>query len=145
MNKKLIIFSFIIVFLFALYIYSDYKNKDNEKEINTEKVYFIQVGAYKNSNNVTKVTKMINYNYVEYLDGIYYIYVGITKNDEVLNKLKSFYTDRGTDIYIKEKNINNKEFSEYLDKYDSMIRETNDRELIDSIEKDILKKYEKIS
>lgn len=142
MNKKLIIFSFIIVFLFALYIYTDYKNKDNKNE-NTDKVYFIQIGAYKNSSNVTKVTKMVNYNYVEYEGGIYYIYVGITKDKEVLNKLKNYYVEKGTDIYIKEKKISNIEFLYYLDKYDSMIKETNDRELIDSIEKDILKKYEK--
>lgn len=144
MNKKIIIFSIIISILFSVYLYSSYKNKSSNKYINEETIYLLQIGAYKNTDNVTKVTRLINYNYVEYDNGIYYIYIAITKDNEVLSKLKEYYSSRGNDIYVKEKKINNKSFLEYLSKYDNMIKETNDKELIEAIEKDILKKYEKI-
>ena len=144
MNKRLIIFSCLIGVFFALYLFNDYRrnNKSISKEIKIETVYFIQIGAYKKIENVSKVTKMVNYNFVEYSDGIYFIYVAITKKDSVLNKLKEFYSSKGINVYVKEKELNNRDFLEYLDKYDKIIEETNDIELINAIEKDILKNYE---
>ncbi len=143
MNKKIVIFTVITAFLFGMYIYFDYKN--NPEETVNETIYFLQIGAYKNSNNVTKVTKLVNHNYVEFDNGIYYIYVGITSSKEALEKIKAIYTQKGTDIYVKEKKVKNKKFLDYLKKYDSMIIETDNKELIDSILKDVLKNYEKIS
>ena len=122
-----------------MYLYTSYKNKE-EVNSTSVKIYFLQIGAYKNTDNVAKMTRLTNYNYVEYDNGIYYIYIGITKDEEVLKKLKEIYSSR--DIYVKEKEINKKSFIDYLNKYDSMIKETNDKELIEAIEKDILKKYE---
>lgn len=140
MNKKLVIGAVLISVLFGLYIYTNYKN---EEKIDPEKIYLLQIGAYKNSDNVTKVTKMVNYNYVEYNNGIYYIYVGITNNKDVLDKLLKLYENKGNNIYIKEKKTTNKEFIEYLKAHDKIINSITEDKLIEEIEKEILKKYEK--
>ena len=81
------------------------KRKYFDKLKNSETYYFLQEGVYSDKsileNNLIKETERL----VDYQDNKYYVYVGITKDEEVLKKLIKIYKKNGLDIYPKEKSI----------------------------------------
>lgn len=139
MNKKALLIVMLMGIVFASFLLYKYKSKD-KGIVNTETVYLIQIGAYQNYENVVKVTKTLpNYVIIEE-DGTAKIIVGITKDDNNLEKLKQNYEN----IYIREEQIDNKEFLDYLTKYDYLLNETNNSETIKEINHKVLNKYDEI-
>ncbi len=139
MNKKALLIVMLMGIVFASFLLYKYKNKD-KGIVNTETVYLIQIGAYQNYENVVKVTKTLpNYVIIEE-DGTAKIIVGITKDNNNLEKLKQNYEN----IYIREEQIDNKEFLDYLTKYDYLLNETNNNETIKEINHKVLNKYDEI-
>lgn len=139
MNKKALLIVMLMGIVFASFLLYKYKNKD-KGIVNTETVYLIQIGAYQNYENVVKVTKTLpNYVIIEE-DGTAKIIVGITKDNNNLEKLKQNYEN----IYIREEQIDNKEFLDYLTKYDYLLNETNNSETIKEINHKVLNKYDEI-
>ena len=139
MNKKALLIVMLMGIVFASFLLYKYKNKD-KGIVNTETVYLIQIGAYQNYENVVKVTKTLpNYVIIEE-DGTAKIIVGITKDNNNLEKLKQNYEN----IYIREEQIDNKEFLDYLTKYDYLLNETNNNETIEEINHKVLNKYDEI-
>lgn len=139
MNKKALLIVMLMGIVFASFLLYKYKNKD-KGIVNTETVYLIQIGAYQNYENVVKVTKTLpNYVIIEE-DGTAKIIVGITKDNNNLEKLKQNYEN----IYIREEQIDNKEFLDYLTKYDYLLNETNNSETIEEINHKVLNKYDEI-
>ena len=47
-------------------------------------------------------------------------------------------------IYRKEKNIKNEAFIEILNQYDLMLKETEDKEMVGTIEEEVISKYEEL-
>lgn len=139
MNKKALLIVMLMGIVFASFLLYKYKSKD-KGIVNTETVYLIQIGAYQNYENVVKVTKTLpNYVIIEE-DGTAKIIVGITKDNNNLEKLKQNYEN----IYIREEQIDNKEFLDYLTKYDYLLNETNNSETIEEINHKVLNKYDEI-
>lgn len=139
MNKKALLIVMLMGIVFASFLLYKYKNKD-KGIVNTETVYLIQIGAYQNYENVVKVTKTLpNYVIIEE-DGTAKIIVGITKDNNNLEKLKQNYEN----IYIREEQIDNKEFLDCLTKYDYLLNETNNSETIKEINHKVLNKYDEI-
>ena len=139
MNKKALLIVMLMGIVFASFLLYKYKNKD-KGIVNTETVYLIQIGAYQNYENVVKVTKTLpNYVIIEE-DETAKIIVGITKDNNNLEKLKQSYEN----IYIREEQIHNKEFLDYLTKYDYLLNETNNSETIKEINHKVLNKYDEI-
>lgn len=139
MNKKALLIVMLMGIVFASFLLYKYKNKD-KGIVNTETVYLIQIGAYQNYENVVKVTKTLpNYVIIEE-DETAKIIVGITKDNNNLEKLKQNYEN----IYIREEQIDNKEFLDYLTKYDYLLNETNNNETIKEINHKVLNKYDEI-
>ncbi len=139
MNKKALLIVMLMGIVFASFLLYKYKSKD-KGIVNTETVYLIQIGAYQNYENVVKVTKTLpNYVIIEE-DGTAKIIVGITKDNNNLEKLKQNYEN----IYIREEQIDNKEFLDYLTKYDYLLNETNNNETIKEINHKVLNKYDEI-
>ena len=139
MNKKALLIVMLMGIVFASFLLYKYKSKD-KGIVNTETVYLIQIGAYQNYENVVKVTKTLpNYVIIEE-DGTAKIIVGITKDNNNLEKLKQNYEN----IYIREEQIDNKEFLDYLTKYDYLLNETNNSETIKEINHKVLNKYDEI-
>lgn len=125
--------------IFASFLILKYKNKDIDV-LSTETVYLLQIGAYQNYENVVKVTKTLPSYVIIEEDGKTKIIVGITKDNNNLEKLKKNYEN----IYIREEQIDNKEFLDYLTKYDYLLNETNNYETIEQINHKILNKYSEI-
>ena len=134
-----ILIGFFLGFLFL----RQYKT-DNIKVVSKEEniLYFIQIGAYSSFENMQQSVKDF-YNYIyEEEDGKYYAYVAIIKNQEILNKIKEFFSSLGYVIYVKEKYINNKAFNEVLSQYELLLSETSDKDTIMTIFSQIVSKYE---
>ena len=125
--------------IFAGFLILKYKNKDIDV-LSTETVYLLRIGAYQNYENVVKVTKTLPSYVIIEEDGKTKIIVGITKDNNNLEKLKKNYEN----IYIREEQIDNKEFLDYLTKYDYLLNETNNYETIEQINHKILNKYSEI-
>ena len=137
--KKKILVVVIIGVIFASIIFLKYK-KESEKISSTETVYLLQIGAYKNNENVVKVTKTLpNYVILEE-EGTTKIIIGITKDDNNIEKLSQNYET----VYIKELQMENKEFLDYLTKYDNLLNYTNNSDTIEEINNKVLNKYNEI-
>ena len=145
--KKLIIKSFIFIsigFLLGNMIF------DNNKEFfrkmkSTDTYYFLQEGVYSDYNNLQNNISKISEKIIEKQQDKYYVYVGITKDKTVAELLKNIYEKKGIKVYQKEKNISSREFSENVNQFDWLIKETEDEDQILMIEKIVLANYEEIS
>ena len=143
-NIKYIIISIIFGIMLGKYIFNEYK-EDTKVVINqtSDTVYLMQYGVYKDENNMKKASKDLkNYFYYKDSDG-YHVLIGITKNKKNKQKIVESY-EILTNIYMKKVKIDNEEFLELLNQYDSLIEQTNDKEIINNAQKQILSKYEEL-
>ena len=139
-----ILFTTILSLLLGNTIFNIYKKNAIEAlEVmnNTETVYMLLYGSY---NSIDKVNKLKIDNYLlEEDSGYYRVYVGITKNIEIANKIEEIYNELRNNIYIREKMINNISFIDYLNSMErDIINKSNDEIL--GIEKDIINKYKEL-
>lgn len=109
-----------------------------------EKVYFIQQGVYSSKENMESGTKTLPYYIYNIEDNKYYVYIGITENSENVDKIKGYYDNLGYITYVKEFNINNNDFITVLRQYDSLLKESEDLEVIGTICSQVLNKYEEL-
>lgn len=145
--KKIILKSILFIgigFLLGNLIFNN--NKDFFLKMkSTDTYYFLQEGVYLDydhlQNNISKLSEKT----IEKKQDKYYVYVGITKDKEVAELLKNIYEKKGYKIYQKERNISSREFSENVNQFDWLIKETEEEEQILTIEKIVLANYEEIS
>ncbi len=146
--KKLIpiILCVLIGFFMSKFMLNQYEDKQKIKPVlgNSEKLYFIQYGAYSTKENMINNTNYLNYYIYNEIDNLYYVFVGITKSQNNCEKLKGYYKSLGYDIYIKEFNNNDKEFLEIINYYDLLLEKTDDKDVIKEINRQILEKYEEL-
>lgn len=136
MNYKKIIIPIILSLCFFLLIYKNYKNK----KVEYKDIYILQVGAYKSYDNVINKTKYLD-NYIIYKENdLYKIFLGVSLNNNTYNKLENFYNEDST--FKKVIKISNEEYINNLKKYDTLINETNDKELLNTIIKKELRELE---
>jgi len=64
--------------------------------------------------------------------------------NENVDKIKGYYEQKGYDIYVKQININNENFSVVLEQYDGLLKESSDPEVIGTICSQVLNKYEEL-
>lgn len=107
----------------------------------SEKIYFIQQGVYSTIESMEKNTTDFDYYTYSVIDDKYYVYVGITKNEKNIQKIQGYYKNMGYITIVKEFNVDNKDFIEYLDKYDELLLKTDDPKSIGTICNQILEKY----
>lgn len=131
------------------YLFSQYDKKEiqsvsaiENKNYTKQTIYVFQQGVYSKKENITNNLKNINYVY-EAIDNKYYVYVGMTKNKDNIDKLKKYFKKLSYDIYVKEIEINGK-FAETLDQYDLLLNEAVTDESISTILKTTLAKFEEL-
>lgn len=135
MKYKKIIIPIILSLCFFFIIYFNYKNK----KIEYKDIYILQVGAYKNYDNLINKTKYLD-NYIIYEEnGLYKIFIGVTLNNNNYNKLDNIY---GNNSFKKVLKISDTNYINNLKKYDTLINETNDKELLNNIIKKELRELE---
>ena len=146
---KKYIFTFLIAIVIGFFLsYFFITQYDDYKGIKVsgigEDLYFIQYGVFSSIENMEKETIALE-NYVYNIDeGMYYVYVGITKNSENANKIINYYKTLGYETIIKNYEINNNEFLKELVNYDSILSGTEDKMVIASLINQVLMKYEEV-
>ena len=136
--KKILRKVFIPIFLSVIcgsicgkLIYDIY-DKDIKKEIEGDKIYLLQAGAYSSYDNMVENTLVNNYIYYEDHDGLYKAIIGITEDYNNINKIKNSY---GKDIIVSEYYSKNKELNNKIKEIDRIINKSNNNE---EIQKEVL-------
>ena len=146
---KKYLFSLFIALVIGFFLCNIFlKQYDNYKGIkvsnNGEELYFVQYGVYSSLESLEENTiNLQNYVYNEQ-EGLYYVYVGITKLKENADKIVRYYNNLGYDAIIKKFNIASKVFVESLENYDEVLKNTEDNTVIASIISQVLSKYEEV-
>ena len=139
MNKKIIFLLISISILLVAFITIKYF----ENKCSYVTYYILQEGAFKNYNGVIKTTRNYNNYVISKEDELYKIYIGVTLDKEVYNKLISMYS-KTSSTYMKKVNINNKEFYNKVRTYDNLIKNSDNLKEVDLIVKEELKLLKKI-
>ena len=142
--KNFIIVSFVLLvgIYIGLYIYR-HKEIKADSINNSSLIYLIQYGVYNTYESMKSNGENIS-DYFYYIDDDgYHLIIGITENKNLSDKIKNAY-NINTDVFLKEKNINNNEFIETLRQYDKLVEELNSSLGIINAEKQVLSKYEEL-
>ena len=107
-------------------------------------IIFLQEGIYSNEKNMLENTKELDSKLVINENNKYYVYLGITKEEKIAQKIKNIYQNKGYSLYIKEINISNEEFYNNVTQFDLLINNTNKENEILTIEEVVLANYEEI-
>ena len=144
--KKTIILSLIFTLLGTLtgLIINTNDNKQIKTFNEEKKYYFLQEGIYSNEKNMLENTKELDSKLVINENNKYYVYLGITKEEKIAQKIKNIYQNKGYSLYIKEINIDNEEFYNNVTQFDLLINNTNKENEILTIEEVVLANYEEI-
>lgn len=144
--KKTIILSLIFTLLGTLtgLIINTNDNKQIKTFNEEKKYYFLQEGIYSNEKNMLENTKELDSKLVINEKNKYYVYLGITKEEKIAQKIKNIYQNKGYTLYIKEINIDNEEFYNNVTQFDLLINNTNKENEILTIEEVVLANYEEI-
>lgn len=147
MKKYLLTFLLALVigfFLSNLFI-KQYDNYTGFKISNMgTELYFIQYGVFSSLESMERETIELE-NYVYNIDSdMYYVYVGITKNEKNANKIMNYYKTLGYDTILKQYDITNDNFLEEVENYDNILLSTEDTTAIASLINQILTKYEEV-
>lgn len=140
--KKIIILGIIYIiigFYIGKFIFKDNLINKYKKE---ERYYFLQEGVYSNKENLQTNLSKLNKKIIDYKDNKYYVYVGITKDLEVAEKIIKIYEKEGYNITVLEKGLSSEEFSTNVNQFDLLIKDTKDNNQILTIEEVVLANYE---
>lgn len=107
--------------------------------------YFLQEGVYSSEESLRESIKELEHKVIEKTNDKYYVYVAITKNQEVAEKIKKIYKQKNIDLYQKEKVVKNEEFLNNVTQFDLLIKECKTEEEILAIEEVVLANYEETS
>jgi len=105
--------------------------------------YFLEEGVYNNYNNIQNnlnITRRI----IENKNNKYHVYIGITRDKEVLEKLKKIYKKENINISVKEKLLESQEFKTNVEQFDLLIKKTKDSDQVLTIEEVVIANYEEI-
>lgn len=142
--KKTLFYMLIAVLLGTIsgkVLYSKYENTTlvfNEKKL----VYFIQEGVYESRESLMRNTKDIYPKLVINKKNKYYVYVGLTRTTEGVEKIKKVYKKKGYNVISKELEINDDSFIINLDQYDILLKSATSTNDILTIEEVVLSNYE---
>lgn len=137
-NIIIILIGLVIVFSFIYFkFFNSFSNKN-------ENLYLLQVGAYQNLENAANISRKLN-NYLVLKEAdLYKIFIGITLNEEVYDKLKTLYSSDGIDIYKKVITLNDENASKEIEKYDYIFMNLDDKSQIDELIKEEFRNFEEI-
>ena len=144
--KKIIIKGSIYILLGYILGYIFFSNKIElvQKLINKDTYYFIEQGIYYDKEILQNNISKISYKVIDKDKNKYTVYVGITKDREVAEKIKDVYEKNNIKTIIKEKYLSSEEFSNNVDQFDFLIKESKSEDELMTIEEVVLANYEEI-
>ena len=142
--KKKIFYSIIILITGIIVGRNIYLSTTTQTFSNKDIYYFIQEGVYSSKSIMEENIKNMDLKVVDEIDNKYYVYLGITKDENIAKKLKEIYESLGYQIYIKELSLSNEEFNNNVTQFDLLINASTSTKEILTIEKVVLANYEEI-
>ena len=127
-----LVLSVVFGFVCGKLVYSIYGD-DIENKLSSSKLYLIENGEYLTYDNMREENNGNNYVYYKDEDG-YKTVVGITKNEDNIDKIKSLYSDtvKVEEYYISSELLNDKQ-----NEYDLQLSNSSDiyevKEVVDNI------------
>lgn len=147
MMKKILLYSLLFIalgFLLGNTIFSNRTALLENLSPKKEKYYFLQEGIYNDKDILENELKNIGPKVIDYNNNKFYVYVGITKDKKVANKLQEIYSKKGYSLTQKEKRLTNEEFSNNVSQFDLLINAAKEEEEILTIEEVVLANYDEI-
>lgn len=145
--KKTFLLSIIFIALGAslgIFLRSNYQDNLISAFSEGKIYYFLQEGVYSSKEIMSENTKDLDVKLINEEGGKYYVYLGITRDEQNAKKIKEIYKNRGYQLYIKEINLSNEEFFNNVTQFDLLIKNTDKDEEILTIEEVVLANYEEI-
>ncbi len=105
---------------------------------NTNSIYAVQVGVFKNILNAKECSKLYNGIMINDKD-LYRVYINFIKSEDILEVMKNYYENKGINYYIKKIDVSDS-FIEVLDDYEIVLRD-QDSSNYDITINSILKEY----
>lgn len=143
--KKIILLgiTFILLgFILGEFIFSE-KIELIKKLQKGDTYYFLEEGVYNEYSNIQNNIN-ISRKIIENKNDKYYVYVGITRDKEVLEKLKNIYEKKNISVYPKEISLESNEFKTNVEQFDLLIKDTKDEDQILTIEEVVIANYSEI-
>ena len=81
---------------------------------------------------------------LENKDNKIYVYIGITKDQDIAEQLIEIYKKKNINLNIKEKYITNEEFKSNIEQFDLLIKSSKNEDEIIKIQEVVLANYEEI-
>ena len=127
-----LVVSMIFGFICGKLVYSVY-GENVENRLSSSKIYLIENGKYLTYDNMREENNGNNYVYYKDEDG-YKTVVGITRDEDNIDKIQSLYSDK---VNVEEYYISNDMLTDKQDEYDLLLSNTDDlyevREVVDNI------------
>lgn len=123
----------------AYFLFNKVVAKENP---NTSIVSAFQIGVFTEINNAQRIATRNNGIVVNDND-VYRVYVAILKDQEAVNKLKTYYEQIGLNYYLKQMEVD-KKFTDSISTNEELLKKSNS-ETYTTINTEILKEYQKIT
>ena len=141
-----ILFGLLVGFILGKTLLEEYHSYHGIKTVASEGMtaYFIKYGEYKTMEDLEKATlSLTNYIYTE-KDNLFHVYIGITTNEDNLNKLVNYFKELGYNVSTEEFVLTEKNYLNYLVNADKLIENTKDNAVLGEVSSQILSKYEEL-
>lgn len=140
-----IFISLVIGFFLSFFLFNQYKGYKGISVYNEADEYiFLQLGVYDSKESLElSAINLENYIYRKDQDK-YYMYIGITKNEENYTKMEKYFAGKNLKIEKKKFYISNSVFCDSIKNLDNILMNTQDEIVINEIINQGLNKYEEI-
>ena len=138
-----LVISIMFGFICGKLVYKVY-DEELENKLSSSKLYLIENGQYLTYDSMREENNGNNYVYYKDEDG-YKTVIGITRDENNIDKIKSLYSDK---MNVEEYYVSNELLNDKQDEYDEILNNTDDvykvKEVVDNIlnlyrEKDTIK------
>ena len=126
--------------IFALYMFKNIETDVLAVISSDTKVTAFQAGVFSVYDNAVKMQANYKNSYIYQEGNRYRVIIAVYKDSEIINKMQKYYQDNNEDIYLKEINDTNA-FIDELNKYESLLKETEDIDTYINANKNILEAF----
>lgn len=109
-----------------------------------EDVYFLEVMSSKNLDELENDSKDIEPKLITKDGNRYVCYIGISRNIDNINKMKSQYSENAYVPVESMRKVSNAEFLNNLEQFDQLLLKTNTKDEIAAVNSVILSSYEEM-
>ncbi len=146
MKKNLItiFISLLIGFLLSNYLIKQYDEDFGILPVfgeQSKEVFLIQQGVYSTFESMENNTDDVNEYIYNVIDGMYYVYIAMSCEENNVEKLRTMYEKKGIKTIVKTTSMSDNEFLTELENYDLILSETDDETTMEEVTKQILNKY----